>query len=102
MRRAVLCCNGDGSEASMESRGLLSRALLASVLRVPGGRLYLVTRSASSSRVRFGTLALADTLSASLAGTSASVSALFVGHATPPPRLSREARPSPEEATAAE
>lgn len=77
IHRAALSCNDDVTSATLESRALIARALLASVLRVEGGRLLLVANA--SSPLRLALLALADTLTMALIGTSACVSALFVG-----------------------
>ena len=77
--RAALSCNDDLSRATLENRALIARVLLAAVLRVDRGRLFLVGSAASASSLRHALLVLADTLTSALIGTSACVSARFVG-----------------------
>lgn len=81
IHRAALSCNDDMSSATVESRALLARALLGAVLRVDRGRLFLVANAASASSLGLAISALAGTLTLALVGTSACVSALFVGEA---------------------
>ena len=77
IRRAVLSCNDDMTSTTLESRALIARALLSSIVRVDGGNLLLLTRK--SSPLRLAILALADSLATALIGTSACVLTRFVG-----------------------
>ena len=77
VHQAVLSCSDDPSLRATEDRVPLARALLASVLREDEGHLDLVARSSASARTKQSLVALAGALTASLVGTSASVSARF-------------------------
>lgn len=76
---AVLSCNDDATDATLEERGPLARALLGAVLHAEKGRLLLVGRLTASSSLRDALLGLAGTLCEAIAGTSVSVSVLFDG-----------------------
>jgi hypothetical protein len=75
---AVLSCNDDASVPALEGRGPLARTLLATILRTREGRLELVARASISDRTRRSLWGLAGSLTEALAGTTASVSALFL------------------------
>lgn len=77
VHQAVLSCCDDDSVRTTEDRLPLARALLASVLREDHGHLDLVARAGASARTKQSLVALAGTLTESLMGTSASISARF-------------------------
>lgn len=89
---AVLSCNDDASAAALEGRIPVARTLLATVLHAASGKLLLLGRASAPDRLRHSLVALAGTLTEALAGSSASVSALFSG-SSPAVRAIRVAAP---------
>jgi hypothetical protein len=79
IEHAVLCCSDDPRRAALEGRVPLARALLATILRAGEGRLELLARSSAADRTRQSLLGLAGALTGALAGSSAMVTARFVG-----------------------
>lgn len=77
VHQAVLSCSDDESVRVAEDSVPLARALLASVLRDDQGRLDLIARAGAPARTKQSLVALAGTLTESLMGTSASISARF-------------------------
>lgn len=74
---AVLSCNDDATDGTIEERRPLAMALLGAVLHADNGRLLLLGRLTASAYLQDALLRLAGTLREALAGTSASVSVLF-------------------------
>jgi hypothetical protein len=84
IRVAVLACNGETTDDETEGyRTRVARALLSAVSGKTLGRLVLSASGRASEALRAELLALADTLSAQVQGTTATVSLRFTEESQP-------------------
>ena len=77
VRVAVLACNGTTDGATAGRRTRLAQMLLGVMVRTTRGRLVFSASGDASHRLREELLALADTLTAELRGTTTTISLRF-------------------------